>query len=206
MTDPHGAIGALGGDRRRGFLACCVMLGVMLGASGCPGPQRRGDGGEPLLWVQVQALGQGLRPLKVGEALRGGERFGLLVESPDARSLQLAVVPPPGPGVDTTPTLWPQEDQAAPRLEAGRPVNLPGSTQWFRAEPRAGQGSLVLVLSRRPLAPGAVWGLLNGGASPPLPSRDVASAAVAARRDPGEWYAFSLPADVAVVRVPLPQR
>lgn len=206
MTDPHGLIGAPGGDRRRGFLVGCVLLGMLLGAASCTGPQRRGDGGEPLLWVQVQALGQGLRPLKVGEALRGGERYGLLVESPDARSLQMAVVPPPGPGVDTTPTLWPQEDQAGPRLEAGRPVNIPGSTQWFRAEPRAGQGSLVLVLSRRPLAPGAVWGLINGGASPPLSSRDVASAAAGRGRDAGDWYAFPLPGDVAVVRVPLPQR
>lgn len=204
MRDPHGLIGAPGGVRRRGFLACCVLL--VLDASGCPRPQLRGDGGEPLLWVQVQALGQGLRPLKVGEPLRGGERFGLLVESPDARSLQLAVVPPPGPGADTTPTLWPQEEQSPPRLEAGRPVNIPGSTQWFRAEPRAGQGSLVLVLSRRPLAAGAVWGLINGGASAPLPSREVASLAAGRGRDPGEWHAFSMPGDVAVVRVPLPQR
>lgn len=204
MRDLHGLIGARGGERCRSVLVGCGLL--VLGASGCSGPQRRGDGSEPLLWVQVQALGQGLRPLKVGEPLRGGERYGLLVESPDARSLQLAVSPPPGPGVDSSPTLWPQEEQAPPRLAAGRPVNIPGSTQWFRAEPRPGQGSLVLVLSRRPLAPGAVWGLLNAGASPPLPSREVASAAASRGRDPGEWHAFSLSGDVAVVRVPLPQR
>jgi hypothetical protein len=204
MRDPFGAIGVTGGRRHWLVTAGCALL--VLGGSGCTGSQRRGDGGEPLLWVQVQALGQGLRPLKVGEALRGGERFGLLVESPEARSLQLALVAPPGPGVDSTPTLWPQEDQPAPRLEGGRPVNIPGATQWFRAEPRPGQGSLVLVVTKRPLAPGAVWGLLNGSAAAPLAPRVVAKAATARGRDPGEWYAFSLPADVAVVRVPLPQR
>lgn len=196
-------MGTLHGQKGLGRRTLLVAVGCAL-MLGCPASQqRRGEDGGSLLWVQVQALGgQGLRPLKVGAPLSGGDRFGLLVEAPEPRYLQLALLAPDDP----TPTLWPPEDQAPPQLLPGRPVNIPGSTQWFRAEQRSGQGALVLVLSPQPLAPSAVSALLRSEPLLPLSPGALSRAAAQSRRDPAEWTAWSLPAEASAVRLSLPQR
>lgn len=190
---------ARGLDRRR-----LLVGGLLLLLTGCPSTgQRRGEGGGALFFAQVQALSGGFpQPLRTGQPVPAGERFGLLVESKEPRYLQLALLAPDDP----TPTLWPQEDVAPPRLVPGRPVNIPGSTHWFRAEPRAGQGALVLVLSPEPLSPSELSAKMHEPPLAPLPAHAHALGAAAAGRDPATWSAWSLPPGPAVLRVPLPQR
>jgi hypothetical protein len=179
-----------------------LLGGLLLLLAGCPSTgQRRAEGSGPLFWAQVQALYGGMpQPLRVGQPVAAGERFGLLVESPEPRYLQLALLAPDDP----TPTLWPQEGEAPPQLVPGRPVNIPGSTQWFRAEPKAGQGALVLVLSPQPLPPSELSAKIHEPSLAPLPARALGAAA--ATRDPAAWSAWPLPPGPAVIRLSLPQR
>ncbi|MFO0574937.1 MAG: DUF4384 domain-containing protein [Polyangia bacterium] len=186
----------------RGLSRRCLLAGgLLLVLTGCPSTgQRRGEGGGALFFAQVQALSGGFpQPLRTGQPVAAGERFGLLVESREPRYLQLALLAPDDP----TPTLWPQEDVAPPRLQPGRPVNIPGSTHWFRAEPRAGQGALVLVLSPEPLSPSELSAKVHEPPLAPLPAHALGAAA---GRDPAAWSAWSLPPGPAVLRLSLPQR